>query len=386
MRICLLSYEYPPTIGGEASYTEGLARFLSLQGHEVVVLTSGNVSGKIDELDEGPRVVRLRTSGHRPLRIASFQALSSLYLSRHDFEIVHQTNDYLFPLPSRTRVDVATVHHPYGAEERAVRGMLGPRDASEYLRSRNMGYLRSMQALASRRVGELISVSRYTARSLARELGIPPDRFHVCPNGVDMLEFEDGVSREEAASDLGFDGPTLLHVGRLDFNKDLHTLVRAFREVADCEPEARLLIVGNGPLEKGLRSLVSGAGLAGRVRLLGSLPRRKLIETYLASDVVLLSSLMEGFGIVLVEGMAAGRPCIATRCGGTAEVIEEGVTGRTVPVRDAGAMSRAILEVISEPTLARRYGRAGRRRVERLFDLSEIVRRTADVYRTIGNR
>jgi glycosyltransferase involved in cell wall biosynthesis len=375
LRICLASFEYPPYIGGESSYTEGLATSLHDLGHEVTVLTARRDGG--ERFAGGVNVIELRTSPRRPARIASYQAAAAAYLSRHRaFDVVHQTNDYLFPLPSRRGVDLVTMHHPYAAEERLAREVLGPGEASRYLRRRNMAYLKAMQGMALRQMPEAVCVSRFTARSIGEQVGIPPDRLPVCPNGLHLAEFEGLTERETARDglDLGFEH-VLLHVGRLDHNKDLATLLEAFEILSRELPRTGLAIVGSGPLERQTRDQSVALGLGEKVRMLGKISRPMLLDCYAACDVAVLSTLMEGFGIVLAEAMAAGRPCVATGCGAVPEVVDDGRTGLLVGPRDPQGLAGALLALLSSPRLSSRLGQRGRRRAEALFDWPRVARR-----------
>jgi glycosyltransferase involved in cell wall biosynthesis len=383
MRVCLVSYEYPPQVGGEASYTEGLAEYLSRLGAEVVVLTSDQ-GGNVSDASSGPEIIRLGVSRRRPLRIGSFQAATSLFLSknREDFDVVHQTNDYFFPLPSGRGVDIVTMHHPLGEEERVVRTLLGEREAAAYLRQRDMRYLKAMQKEACRRAPRIISVSRFTAQSLARDYIVPPDTFDICPNGIVVKEFDSVKGKEESRISLDIEpsAPVLIHVGRLDYNKDLSTLLSAFMTILEELPDCRLVVIGSGPQSGWLHEYVPERNLADRVYLLGRVSRGTLLEAYAAADVVILSSLMEGFGITLAEAMAAGRPCVATRCGGTEEVILPERTGLLVPPGGPSYLAGAASRILSRPSLARRLGKAGRRRAESLFDWPVVIRRMSRLY------
>ena len=387
LKVCLLSYEFPPYLGGEACYTEGLAISLSRTGIETEVVTPSRGGLQTADLPEGPKVVRLAGCQQKPLGIASFQAACSIYLSRMgcDADIVHQTSDYFFPLPSRKPVDVVTLSHPYEPEEELVKSVIGGKEAQAYLRRRHMRYLRSMQKMASVRVPHMVAISRFTAYTFGRAHGIPPERFRIEPPGILLERFDGLKDQHEARSSLGLEasGPLLLQVARLDHNKDLSTLLSAFGIIKEGMPECRLLIAGSGPLRQWFANSAERMGLGGNVVMIGPVSSRVLIDAYSAADVVILSSLMEGFGIVLAEAMAAERPCVATRCGATEEVVSDGKTGFLVPPRDTSSLAGAILSILGQPDLGRRFGKAGRRRVERMFDWSFLATRMAAYYEQV---
>jgi glycosyltransferase involved in cell wall biosynthesis len=100
--------------------------------------------------------------------------------------------------------------------------------------------------------------------------------------------------------------------------------------------------------------------------------------------VVHASTTGEPFGQVIIEGMAAGKPIVATNGGGVPEIVEDGTTGILVPMGDAPAMAEAICRMLADPGKAREMGRRGRQRVESHFTLERTARRVEDVYREIG--
>ncbi len=165
-------------------------------------------------------------------------------------------------------------------------------------------------------------------------------------------------------------------VANLNWRKGHEYLVRAFASVVSAEPGARLLLVGEGPLRETLERLTRELCLTEEVRFLGR--RSDVSELLPALDLFVLPSTTEGLGVALIEAMAVGLPCVATRVGGIPEVVVDGETGLLVPARDPEALAHAILRLLSDPALGRRMGRAGQRRVQERFSIERLV---ADVER-----
>jgi len=128
-----------------------------------------------------------------------------------------------------------------------------------------------------------------------------------------------------------------------------------------------------------LRSLARVLGVEGQVMLRGPLPRNEVLRAYGSSDALVLPSLFEPFGIVLLEAMAAGLPVVASRVGGIVDVVEDGKTGLLVPPRNPQALADAIGRLVSDPPLRRRMGDAGRAKVP-AYSWERLIPRILEVY------
>ena len=151
----------------------------------------------------------------------------------------------------------------------------------------------------------------------SKEAGLwmfPSGNFQVVPNGIDLNRFRfDGAVRDQYRKELGLDGHFVLgHAGRFLAQKNHGFLLKVFGEVCKREPDALLLLCGEGPLENKLRQTIQSMGLEQRVRFLGV--RRDMPALMQAMDVFVFPSRFEGLGIVLIEAQACGLPCIASDC------------------------------------------------------------------------
>jgi glycosyltransferase involved in cell wall biosynthesis len=205
-----------------------------------------------------------------------------------------------------------------------------------------------------------------------------PPRPEVVVHGLDGAS-RPPAPRETACAALGLapEGPVVGTVGNLTAKKDHATLVDAVARLAGEWPEARLVVVGAGPLEADLRTHAARAGLADRVVLAGS--RGDVAEILGAFDVFVLSSRVEGLPIALLEAMAAERPCVATAVGGIPEVVTDGVDGLLVPPGDPDALATAVSKLLADPD---RRAELGARAAVRAgdFDIAAAVRRLEAIY------
>jgi glycosyltransferase involved in cell wall biosynthesis len=209
----------------------------------------------------------------------------------------------------------------------------------------------------------------------------PEDRIRTIHYGIDPRPFDQAVKMRESVRDEWGMGASDLVVGamsRMDPQKDLATLIRAFAKFRDgIKTPSKLVLVGRGSLEKDLRALAAAEGVAASVVWAGF--REDIPAVLHAFDVFALSSVYEGFGLVLLEAMAAGKPVVATRVSAIPEVVAEGVSGILTKAGDAEMMAEALIK-FSDPGLRNSFGAAGRRRVEAKFSLSAMEAKTAEVY------
>jgi glycosyltransferase involved in cell wall biosynthesis len=210
-----------------------------------------------------------------------------------------------------------------------------------------------------------------------RALPLPPlETLHhgLDPAAVGAWRRSDGIRAELGIPEHA---PLVGSVANFKAAKDHATLLRAAARVRDALPEARFVLVGQGPLEAETRRLAADLGLERTVMFAGfrSDAQRLLAEL----DVFTLSSTYEGLPIALVEAMALGRPAVVTRVGGTPEVLADGAQGLLVPPRDPAALAAGLLRLLGDPALRARMGAAARARALD-FDIRTAVRRMEEVY------
>ncbi|MBM4284530.1 MAG: glycosyltransferase family 4 protein [Deltaproteobacteria bacterium] len=202
---------------------------------------------------------------------------------------------------------------------------------------------------------------------LAQHCGVPRRRLSVIVNGVDTHHFQPPPGRQDGGP------PRALALARFVPDKDHDTLIRAFARVSRRQPQAELWLVGDGPRREAAARLAEALLPAGAVRFF---PAQPDVRPFLhQAGVIVLSSAAEALPNVVLEAMAAGLPVVATRVGGLAEVVDEGITGYLAPPRDPAALAEALDRVLADPAHRRALGQAGRRRAEQDFSLEAMVRR-----------
>jgi teichuronic acid biosynthesis glycosyltransferase TuaC len=206
----------------------------------------------------------------------------------------------------------------------------------------------------------LLVVSEDLGRVAVRDYGAAADRVRAIPNGCDATIFHPGDrAAARAALGVGADEKVVLYVGRLVPEKGLRELCEAARTLAANRPELRVVLVGEGPMQAELESLIAAEPKL-PLRLAGSQSPIDVARWMTASDLVTLPSYSEGHPNVLVEALACGRPVVATPVGGIPEVVD-GASGILVPARDSSALADGLVDALARPwdhtALARRFSR-----------------------------
>jgi glycosyltransferase involved in cell wall biosynthesis len=221
--------------------------------------------------------------------------------------------------------------------------------------------------------------------------GYPPGKIEVIRNGVDLVPTDTQPADVTLRQDLGVpaDAPLIAMVSRLnrargvDF-KGVEYFLDAAALVASRRPDARFLVLGDGPSREEFECDARRRGLAGRVIFVGF---RKNVPRWLTEVTLsVLPSLSEGLSNAVLESMAAGVPIVATRVGGNPELVVDGVTGLLVPPRDAGALAAAMCLLLEQPALARRFGQAARQRALDHFSNDRMVQETERLYLSLVRR
>jgi glycosyltransferase involved in cell wall biosynthesis len=244
---------------------------------------------------------------------------------------------------------------------------------------------RAIERLTAGLSDRVVACSDAVRRYVTERYGLPGDRVVTLRNAIVVPPLrQDAAARDAQRARLGAGkGDALIGtLGRLDEpKKGLSCFLRAAALVARECPRARFTVVGDGPARRRLENLAETVGLRGRIVFAGE--RRDVADLLPAFDLFVQPSLWEGFGLTVLEAMAAARPVVASRVGGVPEIVREGREGLLVPPGDPGALAAAILEVLRGSDLATRLGRAGRERVETAFAIDGLVRDTVALYRDL---
>jgi glycosyltransferase involved in cell wall biosynthesis len=247
-----------------------------------------------------------------------------------------------------------------------------------------VGRPRRLGTIANRLTNRLVDRIETNALAVQRWLHetyrTPLDKILVIPSGVETGTVATVTEAAELKKSLGIsrDDRVVVYVGRLEKEKGVEFGVRAFVEIADEFPEVRLVVAGEGRERESLDNIAYSSGYTDRIDLIGHTDEIPALMAI--ADVVLLPSLTEGLSQVILEAMVASRAVVATRVGGSAEVVEDGKTGFIVPARNASDLADALRRILGNVSLSQRMGQAGRRRVETEYSQEKYLDRLSAMY------
>lgn len=347
-----------PSTGGIRRHVAALADGLERQGWEVAVAGPPGVM-------DGLRVLDHPLAVGRDVRAAG-RAVAVLSRLVRTFDVIHAhglTVGWLVSLVPRRPPLVLTVHNVVLDEVEGRRG----------------GVLRRLEWRLPARVDATIAISDEVARHFSGSRGA--DRISVIAPVARAPEPHRPASAVRAELAVPDGVPLLVFIGRLHPQKDLATLLDAVAELQAAGRRCVVAVAGDGPERADLAVRCDALGLAEVVRFLGQ--RADAADLMAAADVVVMCSIWEGFGLVVVEALQLGRPLVATAVGPVPRLVVDGQTGRLVPPSSPGALATAIEALLRDPAGARRMGRAGADRVAALLGPEALVERVAAVYRRL---
>jgi glycosyltransferase involved in cell wall biosynthesis len=227
-------------------------------------------------------------------------------------------------------------------------------------------------------------VSRAGLERYVQIEAVPEHKIRYIANGLDTEHFypNSGIRnrfRREAGLEDHF---VWLAVGRIDVAKDYPNMLRAFAWVSRVRPEARLLIVGDGPLRREMEELGQKLDLKDRVQFQGIVD--DVAQLMKAADGYVISSAWEGLPMVLLEASATGLPIVATDVGGNREVVQDGRSGILVPPKDSESLADAMISLMAlSPEERERIGIIGRQYIEAQYSLDRVVDTWESLYREL---
>jgi glycogen synthase len=385
-RLLILSWEYPPLIeGGLARHVRKLAEELVELDVDVHVLTRGGEESPAEEQAAGVAIHRIREP-KRPTDLGEFVAwverMNSDMLAagvelgdRYSFDLVHG-HDWLVAnagdhLAKRFAAPLVTTIH--ATEHGRHQGWVDKHPQS---------YIHGVERWITNRSDRVIACSFYMREQIADIFGVEEERVSVIPNGIDPADLRPQDPAELRRLRLQFAQPDeklVLLVGRLVYEKGFQLALEAMPEVIERVPGTRFLVAGSGTHEAKLRRQASELGLMEHGTFLGWIGDDVLHSLYPIADVCVVPSIYEPFGLVALEAMASGCPCLVADTGGLREVVPHEEAGLRFRARDPAALAEMAVRVLDDEQLGQRLVSEGLEHIRR-FDWADIAEQTAEVY------
>jgi glycogen(starch) synthase len=386
-RVLVLSWEYPPLIeGGLARHVRKLSEAL-VDGDfaDVHVLTRGGEESPSEEIVAGVAIHRVLEPS-RPRDLGEFVAwverMNADMLAagvelgdRYDFDVVHG-HDWLVAMAGdhlAKRFGAALVTTIHATEHGRHQGWVIEHPQS---------HIHGVERWITNRADRVIACSYYMREQVADIFGVPDDRIEVIPNGIDPDELLVPSSSELErlrGEFAALDQRLVLLIGRLVYEKGFQIALEAMPELIARCPGTRFLVAGSGTHEDALRRQAAELGLLEHGTFLGWIGDDVLHSLYRIADVCVVPSIYEPFGLVALEAMASGCPCIVADTGGLREVVPHDAAGLRFRSRDPRSLGRMVERVLSSSDLRRRLVAEASEHVLR-FDWSDVAARTASLY------
>lgn len=403
LRIAFLAYRGNPHSGGQGVYTRHLTRELLELGHRPTVFAGqpyplvedGVELAQVPSLDlyrqpdpfriPKPREFTSRydalefavmcTAGFPEPRTFALRARKLLQARRDDFDLVHDNQSLAYALLGMMRDGwplMATLHHPITVDRELH--LAEARGIKQHITLRRWYGFIKMQCKVAAQIPRVLTVSESSRADIVAQMGVPPERMHIVPVGVDQRQFQplpevsklQGRIMTTASADVPMKG--------------LVPLLEAVAKVRT-ERHAELVVIGKPRAESRVAETIKRLGLEDAVTFVNGVSDRRIVELYAEAQVAVVPSLYEGFSLPAIEAMACGVPLVATTGGALPEVVgTTGDTGLLVAPGDVGALASAIGRVLDEPRLRDHLGRGGRARVLDRFTWRATAEGTAAQY------
>jgi glycogen(starch) synthase len=384
MRVLILSWEYPPLIeGGLARHVRKLAEQLVVQGVEVHVLARGLEESPPEEELDGVVVHRVREP-ERPRDLSEFvtwvEHMNADMLAagvevgdRYDFDLVHG-HDWLVAvagdhLANRFRCPLAVTIH-----------------ATEYGRHQGwvdkhpQSHIHGVERWMANRAERVIACSAYMREHISDIYDLPEERIAVIPNGIDPADLVPVDDLETLRSRFAApDERLVLLVGRLVYEKGFQLALEALPGLIERVGNVRFIVAGSGTAEQELREQATRLGLDEHGTFVGWIGDDVLHSLYRISDLTVVPSIYEPFGLVALEAMASGCPCLVADTGGLREVVPNDDVGLRFHSRDPDSLGQMAERLLTDGELRDRLVAEASEHVL-TFDWADVARQTARIY------
>ena len=385
MKICIMTWEFPPRIvGGIARHCFGLSKALVKKNCDVHVVTLEFPGAPVFEEIEGVKVHRVKIElGHPNFITWTFifnhfmEKLVAILNREIEFDVIH-IHDWL-----TAPVGIASKYYSNKPLISTVHSIEIGR--AQGLNSPDSLLIDGLEWWMTYEAAKVISCSSSMKWELENHFHLPSEKIIVIPNAVDISKYERKVDREAVKRRYGIEPheKVVLFIGRLVPQKGVEYHLRAIPLILQRYRDVKFVIAGDGWSKDYLEEEARSTGSQDKIRFLGFISDSELTELTISSDVLVVPSVYEPFGIVALEGMAAGVPVVAANVGGLSEIIEHDRTGVLVYPRNPESIAWGVNRVLLDPGYARWLVQNARRKVQEEYSWEAIAQRTIEVYEEV---
>jgi glycosyltransferase involved in cell wall biosynthesis len=375
-RILIVCDSYPPVLGGSEIEAQRVAAGLIARGHAVRVLCSGGgpmpkVRDWVDPAGVPVSILTKDATGRTKDRVFALQVARELIARRNEYDIVYflmQGLHLAAGLPTARLLGKSIVMKISGD------GIVTT------MRQSRVGRL-ELDWLLKWRIPVMLLNDNMMREAEAS--GFPRAQLVWMPNPVEIDKFRPAQDSEASAwrtsHGLPADGFFVVYTGRLSHEKGIRELFQGFARASAEVPDARLILVGDGPMRAELEAFAADLGVADRIKFVGRVPLMEVPFWLRAGDVFALTSPNEGFSCALVEAMASGLACVVSDIPANRQLVADGVQGVTVPFDGIERIAAAFVRLARNPGERQAMGAAARLEAEK-YSIERVVERYEDLF------
>ncbi len=386
MKIMMLSWEYPPkSVGGISAHIYYLSHELTKLGHEVHVITCEEGFAPSSEDDKGVYIHRVTplnidtcdfAKWVMHLNYSMIQEAIKLITEGNHFDIIH-AHDWLCAYSARVikcsfKIPmVCTIHATEHGRNNGIRTDM-------------QRYISGAEWMLSYEAWKIVVCSNYMKQEVHNVFGAPYEKTWIIPNGVDATSLKlsfDGVSfRRKYAYDSE---KIILYVGRHVFEKGIHLLAEAAKEISNRNCNAKYIIAGAGPMTDEIKNWVRNNGIDNKFIFTGYVDSDTKNKLYRIANVAIFPSLYEPFGIVALEAMASGCPVVVSDVGGLGELVEHKQTGLKAYSGSPNSLADNIIELLRDEELATTLKNNAMKLVKEKYTWNKVALLTTEMYEMV---
>lgn len=383
MNILFLSQDYPPNqIGGVGSYIYDISRILAKMGNRVFVITKA-LDSSLEYYDQGVHVFRTKFRNfhlldrtNNPLkgfleRLSYSYAISKKIrqiVIRYKIDIIEsceaRAEGFWYYLFKKRPPLVIKLHTP---ESIVFKLNLVPQTLDYKL-------IDKLEEWWIHRANKIVGLNRAIVDLVSRHFRMILKHVPIAPNPINIEEFKPSSVIQK--KEIG-----VIYVGRLEFRKGVHLLIRTIPSVLKKIPGAKFIFIGNDcGMKSYLLDKITQFKIQDSVKFIDQMPRYKLIEYYQRNTICVVPSLWENHPYAVLEAMACGKPVIASNVSGISEIIKDNINGILVPPGSVSALSRVIKKLLSDEKLLERLGNNARKYIEEEYAPIKIAQKNIKIY------
>jgi glycosyltransferase involved in cell wall biosynthesis len=393
MKIVQFTIRFLPSEGGTERATYYLCRELALNGHQVSIVTANANNFSKDKVISNYKILKYQTANY-----LSTETIDDITVYRYPYLISNNSPPIFSPSLVTFNVSNFDIIHLQGVNMTSSFSILSllvtlkgrrfvatTHGIAEFSVRSNFEKL-FVTRLYLKRAEKIIALCQYESNMLL-QLGISPEKIVIIPNGVDLNRFKCKPSVEritELKKKYRLAKYVMICVGRVASNKGFESLIEA--AIAFRNDDVSFVIVGpsvDAVYLRKLKSLIDYYGLNKKFVLTGWVPDTEIVDLLFLSDIFVFPSIIDTFGLVNLDAMAAGKPVVASSTGGVSEIVQHGKTGIIVTPGDSLELSKAIRKLLDDKELRDFMGLNGQRVVKEKFSWEKICSETITVYQNI---